>query len=438
MATKINRSKDTIFAREGERVVEQELQDELERIEIRLQRELSRLLCPCKGYKYAGTFSRPSGWERKPKGYEYERWNCGTVIETPQRYLDLLQQIEAIQALGLHRSARLRVGEDLPYPGFGGDFGSAYVLAQEWAISDEEIFAIMNGGNFYERLFWTFKFEYVEEVIDTYITTEPYFGASREEVGDGALVEFHIDQGKVSEIHAEILRVAKDRFPDFIWEGLNRGKVCPGSETDRLIKDAKNKIDEARARAKAEAEAQLSQIRTMVRIWHRNGATRAGKGWVIAPDGSLREPDVIDTSMHTSKNKRRFQSREGDHIWLKIEPGELVLRWAKANTAAEHEFEVVHCPECLTDLQLERVAEIQDEIEASWKGKTGLSSGRMSPSVGQGWGLFPRKVSGFGIAPSPEAPEPPASAEVGSAKDGEIDFSSPMAKAFAAALAGKK
>ena len=207
-----------------------------------------------------------------------------------------------------------------------------------------------------------------------------------------------------------------------------------------LTTEADLRAEEERKRAQVELEERglAAGLPSNVRIWHRAGATNTGKGWVIRPDGTDRSCDEVDTSMLGSKTKRNHQRYEGDHIWRQICPGELVLLWRKAYTAAEHEFEVIYAPAKITEAQLERVAEIQDDIEESWKGRTGLASKKASPSIGQGWGLFPRKASSFGIAPDGNAQNPIASSEEEPGKEDGIDPASPMAKAFMAALAGRK
>lgn len=164
----------------------------------------------------------------------------------------------------------------------------------------------------------------------------------------------------------------------------------------------------AAAKAKAKAEAAELGLPSDVRIWHRGGATNAGRGWVIGPNGMDRESDSVDTSMHGSNSKRYHQSYEGDHVWKQILPGEVVLRWAKAYTAADHEFEVVHMPtEGVTEAQLERIAEIEAELAQQWDGRTGMSGNTTSPPVGRGWGLNNPKPAPK-VAP---ADAKPASAE---------------------------
>lgn len=62
-----------------------------------------------------------------------------------------------------------------------------------------------------------------------------------------------------------------------------------------------------------------------------------------------------------------------------------MIQWTKSCTAAEHVCEVVCRPETISEAQLERVAEIQQELEKEWSGLTGLVSGKESPSIGSGW-----------------------------------------------------
>ncbi len=75
-------------------------------------------------------------------------------------------------------------------------------------------------------------------------------------------------------------------------------------------------------------------------------------------------------------------------IWEQILQGEVVLKWSKAYTAADHEFEIVHLPsEGLTEAQLTHIAMLEEEIAREWEGARGLSSGQPSPGIGDGWGF---------------------------------------------------
>lgn len=151
-----------------------------------------------------------------------------------------------------------------------------------------------------------------------------------------------------------------------------------------VIEKAERKQAEAAAKRLKEAavaEAKASGLPSNVRIWHRSGATNAGQGWVISPNGMDRDYDEIENP------RPRYQS-EGYAIWRQIMPGEVVLRWAHASTAAEHEFEVLFRPEELTDAQLERVFEIEQELESTHFGQVSATRKYTCPSIGEGWGLY--------------------------------------------------
>lgn len=161
-------------------------------------------------------------------------------------------------------------------------------------------------------------------------------------------------------------------------------------EADLVRKEeeaAEKAREEAAATAKASAEAEAAELGLPqdIRIWKRTGgATGCSMGWVISAHGLDRERDGLEND----NPRRAARYDEGYLVWKQILPGELVLAWSKAFTAAPHEFEVVHLPsEGATEAQLERVAEIQQELQDTWVGRRGLSSGDPSPAVGIGWGL---------------------------------------------------
>lgn len=146
------------------------------------------------------------------------------------------------------------------------------------------------------------------------------------------------------------------------------------------ISAAKAAAEAKAEQARAEASAKAADLPSGVRIWHRDGATNAGQGWVITTNGMDRDYDGME-------NPRPRYRQEGWGIWRQILPGEVVLSWAHACTAAEHEFKVIYRPEILTEAQMERILEIQEEIEDKFRGKTGLS-GTPCPPVGKGWDLI--------------------------------------------------
>lgn len=172
-------------------------------------------------------------------------------------------------------------------------------------------------------------------------------------------------------------------FP-LTWEGYKG--ICQLLEQKEA--EAAEEVKQAKAaavKAAREREAAALGLPQYVRGWRKpNARTRCGDMWVIRPDGTERRNDRYEEDDEPFR-----RSRSGYWaIWDQLLPGELALRWTKANAAAEHVFEVVYQPDELTENQLERVAEIQKELQEEWRGRRGMSSGKLSPPVGNGWGLF--------------------------------------------------
>ena len=179
---------------------------------------------------------------------------------------------------------------------------------------------------------------------------------------------------------------------DYSEEGI-RDCLTMLESKETEIREKREAEEAAERLRKAQEEAKALGLPSNVRLWHRSGVTNAGKAWVITPKGMDRECDSVDTSVCGSNSKKYHQSYEGDHVWNQIMPGELVIYWSHAYTAAPHEFEVIYRPETPTEAQLERVAEIQNELEEKFFGKSGLTGTCSCPSIGQGWGLFHRGES---------------------------------------------
>lgn len=96
------------------------------------------------------------------------------------------------------------------------------------------------------------------------------------------------------------------------------------------------------------------------KAWHRTGGvTNNGHGWVIRPDGTLRERDSDDIRRHKS---------DGTYCWNIVQPDELALRWhcsSIRDVAENSTFEVVKLPVSgCTKEQREAVVRIEKEIEA--------------------------------------------------------------------------
>jgi hypothetical protein len=414
MATIINRTVESALSREGERFVKKNLELELERIGSRHEREKEWALTPIVQTK---AWAEPSSWEKSPlKGVRSSFYSStGVVFWTPQRVQKALKTLEKIWFLEGYSSGVLTLGESLAVQ---AGLGMESRAKRAW-LSGSELakYAPELGWAWLARLC---TIQVVTEVYDTFVTTEPYFGALVKELGLGAEIVTRLNPEKIQELREELLKKGREFFPDFVWEEGGIGSVVPGSPTALALAKAEAEAEKAKTEAKAKAEAELARIKSSLRVWTRYGGKNAGGGWVIRPDGSLREPDVIDTSMFTSGNKRCRQASEGDFVWFEIQPDELALVWRKAFTAAPHECRVIARPPLLTPAQVERVKEVEGDLEARYRGKVGLASREPSPSIGDGWGLaHPKKVE-----------EPASSAE-------EIDYTSPMAKAFMKALEKK-
>ena len=114
-------------------------------------------------------------------------------------------------------------------------------------------------------------------------------------------------------------------------------------------------------------------------IWARRGGSNNGDGWVVRPDGSFREHDIID-------NPRPRYANEGYKSWHLVLPEELAISWIKSSNASRHEFKVHHLPvDGLTGEQVNSLKELLNTLEEEWDGRCGMASGNVSPSVGEGW-----------------------------------------------------
>lgn len=104
------------------------------------------------------------------------------------------------------------------------------------------------------------------------------------------------------------------------------------------------------------------------RAWKRvGGATNRGEGFVVCPDGSLRERDY-------ATDCRR--SGDGNQIWKIVEQDELAIYYEKAYTAAPFEWHIGFKPAKLTSEQVETVKRLEREIVD------------LPYQLGQGWGFW--------------------------------------------------
>ncbi len=145
----------------------------------------------------------------------------------------------------------------------------------------------------------------------------------------------------------------------YTQEGLESFESDLTRKEEEAVKKAR---EEAAAVAKASAEAEAAQLGlpASVAMWRRmGGVTNRGFGWVIRPDGSSREADNLADLV------RYGQPRDGDMIWKQILPGELVLRYRRADRYDIAHCEVVHRPDVVTPAQLVAAKQIEEEMEAS-------------------------------------------------------------------------
>lgn len=171
----------------------------------------------------------------------------------------------------------------------------------------------------------------------------------------------------------------------FSEEGLVSFNSYIEKREDEILEE-KKKAEAYTVYLRQKAEASALGLPTNIRIWkRRGGATNAGDGWVIRPDGTFREPDKMECP--------RFRySDEGYQNWEQILIGEVVLQWSKGCSAGNHHFEVIYQPETLTSSQLEKIAMLEEEISIEWEGRVGLASGIPSPPIGDGWGLTEKNI----------------------------------------------
>lgn len=187
--------------------------------------------------------------------------------------------------------------------------------------------------------------------------------------------------------HPELVQVGSNWYGSQPYSAEGLAKTM--DSLDKLEAEARKEKERAfylGLYQKEKLEGEALGLPADVRIWTRTGgSTNCGNGWVVTQYGQDRDPTSWD-------NPRPRYRTEGFKIWEQILPGEVVLEWSKACSSAEHHFRVIYRPQGeLPECQLDRILEIQDEIEEHWEGARGLASGVSSPSVGAGWGLGTKK-----------------------------------------------
>ena len=147
--------------------------------------------------------------------------------------------------------------------------------------------------------------------------------------------------------------------------------LANGAYTDAKVKSEKvneilEKIDDRTAHLQAKIDN--GEILVGFEVWHRRGGmNRNGDGWVICPDGSLRE--------HDSDDVRRYKS-DGNYRWNYVNKNELALKWScetMRDVAGSSEFIVAKMPVGgLTNAQCEAVRRIELEDIGTTENSFGL------------------------------------------------------------------
>lgn len=100
--------------------------------------------------------------------------------------------------------------------------------------------------------------------------------------------------------------------------------------------------------------------------------------WVIQTDGSLKNPSKVQRQYMKSSVVEKKE-------WLLVDKDDMAITWMKGTTAAPHKFQIAKVPlSGCTEEQINRLKQIQLELNEEWAGKVGMS-GKKSPPVGGGW-----------------------------------------------------
>jgi len=153
---------------------------------------------------------------------------------------------------------------------------------------------------------------------------------------------------------------------DKIKNSIDKGSYLPAIEKSEEFKDLIEKAE--KAKIYIDELVSSGEIYINFTAWHRRGgASNNGDGWVIRPDGSIRN--------HDSDDILRYK-HDGNLTWSRVMPDEIAIRWrcsSNSDVAKNSQFEIVKRPKNeLTKEQMERVAEIEREINAP-EGAFGLN-----------------------------------------------------------------
>ena len=121
--------------------------------------------------------------------------------------------------------------------------------------------------------------------------------------------------------------------------------------------------------AQRQARVEKGEILINFEAWHRRGGVNnAGDGWVIRPDGSLRERDTDNVRRHKS---------DGRYCWHYVNEDELALKWScgTMRDVGSSEFVVAKMPVSgITEAQREAVRRIEIEDIGTAENSFGLDT----------------------------------------------------------------
>ncbi len=117
----------------------------------------------------------------------------------------------------------------------------------------------------------------------------------------------------------------------------------------------------AREKAAIEAEAKAMGLPSDITAYRRIGSnTDLQMTWVVRPDGSLREPDEINTG-----RSRRPETADGTMTWNQLLPGELLLQYSRTDQLVLPKGEVAYRPEEITEAQINAVHQLEEQMDMS-------------------------------------------------------------------------
>lgn len=122
-----------------------------------------------------------------------------------------------------------------------------------------------------------------------------------------------------------------------------------------------------------------------VRTWNYGDNLIAEESWVIDKLGRLLPP----TSITDCRDRFTPATKLAEYrTWDQVPEDAVALSWAKPGIGAKHEFHAILQPEVLTFAQLERIAQLEQQISASYAEQRSPYDGSFSPDIYAGWNFW--------------------------------------------------